>query len=410
MSTPTPIRLDAWIQPPQGNAFRLDLSPLDSAALWNERTFILDVSRLDQDVLSGPRPDRQWCDITAQATAIRTTGGMRDDGITHGADPGSLTATLSDEPQLIALGLITGTPIRLASGSTILWCGWVDDVTTTYTYDGHSTTTVTASDIAGVMSGSTRYGATSIEQSGADLYRQAGRWDTLIHQSAPRPVKVEWRGTRNPAISPNPIAATTDHETDLTSWLTMCSTAGGFLWSPIGQAADGSALVRAQWAGTVANLHTISDEPGSLSYLDIDVSSSSSEVVTVLETHNHWSDQTVDSSTGSVTYDYHDTQATYSDEASAATWGTRRQSVDISVSLYGGDPRPAMAGAIMTGTQIATASVRTVRMRGTDTIGMTPLDAIDVTARGQTWACLIAQITHDITPTTWTTTLTLARR
>lgn len=161
------LRLQVRVPDPSQTGFRLDVTPLDSLQPLNEApgAFVLDVHRLapaaDAGVLAPAATALVWVDLYPWCTSISASHGHRPDAGLP-ATPGTLTANLKNAPDLGALGVVPGTPVRLATATDVLWWGWAENDNDRWTpgagEDVRKLTTFTAIDAHAMLGNVTRYG------------------------------------------------------------------------------------------------------------------------------------------------------------------------------------------------------------------------------------------------------------
>lgn len=401
MRWPHGIALEVFIQDPTSKAFRLDSTPLGSAPLQEERgtEMILDSSRLDEGTLGVAEPDPQWWDITARCSAITSMTGTRPDLVIPTAETGTLEATMIDDPGLLAMGITPGTPIRLRHGSTPMWIGWIDDVAVTWDKTGGSISTISATDWVSHARRITRYGRQ------IDLEAAIDRFTELIWQTldVEMPQIFIW-GIDTLSSARRPCCAILD-EASLADHLTWAATTGGFLWCPMPTLDEPAAIVREIRYPAPATLTSWFDTQDP-SFLAASVTSGTSQIVNQVEVTQHYISND-EGETSAAT-----TQSTWRNQASIRNWGIRTATADVALDDL--SQAQVVAENIMSRATSTDATVSDVTVRGADWIAQDrppqPLDTTAVTIRGQTHRLLVATVSHDLTPTTWTTTLTTIRR
>jgi len=169
--------LEVQVPDPSVAGFRLDVTPLNSPARLSglPGEFRLGLSTLapgtDDGRLTPVDAPLIWLDLMPYATNIRADQGNRAEP-GFALEPGSLSVTLRDAPDLDIFGVWPGAPIRLVrhqshplwedTYTTWVWFGWLDDVHDTWAPRDHSkTTSLRAIDLAARLGNITRHGARS---------------------------------------------------------------------------------------------------------------------------------------------------------------------------------------------------------------------------------------------------------
>ena len=338
-------------------------------------------------------------------TRVTTYEGHRNDTPTLPVEPGSLSCTLRDAPDLAALGLKRHTPIVLYDENGVLWSGWIDRIRDEWDKETDTKTTeITAYDLATVLGGVTRYGATVAETVEDRLTNLAG--------SAPVPITAQVDDRMgDPAAADAPCIATARETSLLNHFQMTAAAAGGFLRIQSELNLENSTIqVRRpdQWwrIGTPPflvnvkpwDLLQVTDQPGSLdSYYTVALSTPD-ETPTRLKLVSHGIDGSGNSATSE--YEHVNDSAELFYRAKSTSVDTVAPPAALPALAAGFAPAPGYTQ------QVAEIST-TARLRKTGgQLGTTPapggvrlrtLDTAAVTYRGQTYLSLITAIRHELT-------------
>lgn len=406
------LALLAYIPRRDFTAFTLGRDRLSRAALTRARApfkaFTLGRDRLGSVRLYAPGSEWEWQDVISPSTSIQITRGPQSSGPVMAAQVGTLTARAVDDWDPRALGLQYGTPIMAIYTPTRepLFTGHLSDMAVTPSSPGERTTytaSLTAVDAVARLAAITRYGARSTSRDGS------GPWSARVRRvmaSAPS-VEYEIREDSTALMAPSVW------ETTMTAYLDALAASVAGYWIVT---REGTVEISSQMPTGPARLELTDAAPTSLdrdrwSYTAIEVDWSASQVISQIEatTHNAAPDDKGEWRADDVT-------TVVTDEISAYTWNGAAARVDLLVPPSSLDSaarallRRASEYATPSKIELIAAHASGPRDRAAHmarAAALDPLTPVMVTSRGENTRALTCQITHEITPLTWKTTLTL---
>ena len=350
-----------------------------------------------------------WQDITAPVTDMSITRGVQATGPALTARVGTLTIRAIDALSPRATGIHHGTPVKLIHWPTRtpIYTGIITDLTVTPHKPGGRTkyeVEFTCSDTVARLAAITRYGAKADGGDGSETW--SARLERLV-TSAPG---LEY--TIDTTNVPARVCATV-WETSLAKHIDALTASVVGSWS----------VTR---TGTVSITVNRPTTPA-LTFSDAIDTDLSRGVWSYTAIANEW---TASGSIGHVTITNHqavrdengawraeDIEVTVSDPTAADVWGGTTVSIDTTLA---GDVLEATARRYLTAANSEPTPSRITLIpahkHGPDNRGalmrqaarLDPITAAAVQFRGDSTPVLITQVTHKITPTTWTTTLNLA--
>nr|WP_300339908.1 hypothetical protein [Actinomyces sp.] len=409
------LALDAWLPVPTA-ALRWDTGRWDRAAWQTTRavpgTLVWDAGAWDATYWEDQTLTECWTPVLGPCTRLSASRGVDATGPVLAAQAGTLAVTATDDLSPRALGMAWGTPVRLYHWptSTLIWSGWVTDLSTTPAKTGRGSTTVTASDAVARLVAVTRYGARP-EGGRTETWRQ--RLARLM-TSAPSGLTYTVRSSSDAPVCP------TVWETDLASHLDALVATTGGAWAVT---RDGRVEVWATLPDQAPAL-TLTDEPTT--------PGPGEEVVYYTAGPSTWRASTVIASVEATTHDAApdeqgqwraaDTTLTVTDPTVAAAWGGTSVRVDLmtpsdTASIQAAALRllrRASAAPLLEQATYWPVSARTRASQQARAMAhaaaLDPLTPATGVARGERTQALIARVIHDITPTTWRTDLDLTTR
>lgn len=409
------LAMDAWLPIPTA-ALRWDISRWDRSAWQTTRavpgTLIWDEGRWDATYWEDQTLTECWTPILGPCTRVAASRGVAATGPVLAAQAGTLAIQATDDLNPRALGMAWGTPVRLYHWptSTLIWSGWVTDLSTTPAKTGRGSTTITASDAVARLVAVTRYGARP-EGGRTETWRQ--RLARLM-ASAPTGLTYTVRSSSDAPVCP------TVWETDLASHLDALVATTGGAWTVT---RDGRIEV---WA-------TLPDGAPALTLTDtLDLPQGAGEVIAYTDGPATWTAASVISGIEATTHDAApdergewratDTTVTVTDATTTASWGGMSVRVDLmtpsdTASITAAARRLLRRASDAPLLESATYWPVSTRTRASQqahamahAAALDPLTPATGVARGERTQALIARVTHDITPTTWKTDLDLTTR
>lgn len=409
------LALDVWAPVPT-QALRWDLDRWDRA-LWDTPRPLPGALVWDTGVWGGARwwdtsQDTWWAAILGPSTTVTTRRGMSASGPVLKADAGTLSVTATDNLDPRALGLVYGAPIRLYHWPTrtAIWTGYVTDVTITPIKDGGYTVALDAADDVAQVVAVTRYGARS-DSGGPETWHE--RLARLMASAPTVPVTV--------AADSSAMICPTVWETSLAAHLDALVASTGGWWT--GNRWGGITIAATPPdTSPVALLTDQADAvPGrAWRYTAGPSSWSSSKLIAALKATTHTAAPD-DKGEWRAT----DQTWTVTDPSTTAAWGGTTAAVDL-LTPDEATTRVAAARLLRRATDappLTSATIRPVSRRTrpvsrrtrpdeqaadmADAAALDPGQPVATRARDETGAALIAAVAHTITPTTWTTDLTL---
>lgn len=350
-----------------------------------------------------------WQDITAPVTDMSITRGVQATGPALTARVGTLTIRAIDALSPRATGIHHGTPVKLIHWPTRtpIYTGIITDLTVTPHKPGGRIkyeVEFTCSDTVARLAAITRYGAKAGVGDGSETLR--ARLERLI-ASAPG---LEY------AIDSTDAAARmcpTVWETSLAKHIDALTASVVGSWS----------VTRTGVVSILVNRPTVP----SLTFTDAMDTDTSRGVWSYTAIANEW---TASDSIAHVTITNHnagrdengewraeDLEVTVSDPTAADVWGGTTVSIDTTLAgnvleatarryLTAANPEPTPSRITLAPAHKHGPANRNTLMRQASRLD--PITAATVEFRGDSTPVLITQVTHTITPTTWTTTLDLA--
>lgn len=391
----TTWQLEVYVVDPARTGFRLDVTPLDSSARLltpPPGTFRLNAGILDSDLLAPVIEPHIWLDLLGYATNVTARTSHRPDALVIPQEAGALSAPLIDPPDLSALGVQRGTPIRLVKNNRVLWWGFVDRAASTWDAEtGHTTAQLTTFDAAGLWGSITRYGARS---SGPETLRD--RLSRLLASSPIPAVAPSWStdepipldGGGSLLVQSGQLPPTV-METNLLAHVTMAAASCGLAVStrtPTDPSADlVVTLALIDPTAIAAPAATLHDAGAGIDYLTT-AEFTTSDPITVAEVTTHG--MTVDGEAD-------DQTTTVSDPTAVTVFGPVADSLDITA-----DPALAkpLAERWLSLSRLPEMAPTSVTIKGDADPGITCLDIIRVTRLGRTYTRRVAGVTHTVTP------------
>lgn len=350
-----------------------------------------------------------WQDITAPVTDMSITRGVQATGPALTARVGTLTIRAIDALSPRATGIHHGTPVKLIHWPTRtpIYTGIITDLTVTPHKPGGRIkyeVEFTCSDTVARLAAITRYGAKADGGGGSETLR--ARLERLI-SSAPG---LEY------AIDSTDAAARmcpTVWETSLAKHIDALTASVVGSWS----------VTRTGVVSILVNRPTVP----SLTFTDAMDTDTSRGVWSYTAIANEW---TASDSIAHVTITNHnagrdengewraeDLEVTVSDPTAADVWGGTTVSIDTTLAgnvleatarryLTAANQEPTPSRITLAPAHKHGPANRNTLMRQASRLD--PITAATVEFRGDSTPVLITQVTHTITPTTWTTTLDLA--
>ena len=351
----------------------------------------------------------QWQDITGPCSRLDITRGVTTTGPAMSAAVGTLTARVIDALDPRATGIHHGTPVRLIHWPTrtTVFTGVITDLTVTPHKPGDRIryeVSLTASDTVARLAALTRYGAKATSSDGSEEW--LSRLDRLIDSAPELTYSMDSRDVRQ-------IIPPTVWETSLARHFDALMASVHGSWSVT---RDGAVDVKVK-RPTVPTM-TFTDQQASnvpariWSYTDINVAWAASDAIAHVTLTNHaakW-----DSEQSSWAAD--DTDITVDDPTATYAWGGAAVTIDTVLPLKdlervarkyiataSSDPTPSRL--TLTAAHHAGPANRAAHMEAASVID--PITAATVEYMGESVPVLITQVTHSITPYTWTTHLSL---
>lgn len=401
------LDLEAWIETPN-DAMCWDTSrwdrttwtrPIDDTAT----TLVWDTGAWDQKRWHSHLTTTTWTSIIGPATHITTRRGSTATGPVLKAEAGTLQITAGDALDPRRLSLTLGTPVRLYNWTTAtpIWTGRVTDVKSTPRKGGGADVVITCADIIASLATTTRYGA---RPDGGGLEPWRARLTRLM-TTAPT-VKTHLIGTSYTAVCP------TVWETNLAAHLDALVATSGGAW-----AADRTGGITI-WATlpTTPPAYALTDQrtttgPKPLYYTAGPATWDTAAITARIDATTHPAAPDENGEWRAV-----DHKVTVTNQTTATAWGGTTATIDLITPAE--DRATETAARRLLARAATTPIMTTARLTAagpttTDPTLMTHLGALDplttltATQTGDTTTVYIASITHDITPTTWETTLTL---
>ena len=350
-----------------------------------------------------------WQDITAPVTDMSITRGAQAAGPVLTARVGTLTIRAIDALSPRATGIHHGTPVKLVHWPTRtpIYTGIITDLTVTPHKPGGRVkyeVEFTCSDTVARLAAITRYGAKADGVDGSETWR--ARLERLI-TSAPG---LEY--TIDAANVPSRVCATV-WETSLAKHIDALTASVVGSWS-VTRTGVVSILVNRPTvpAITFTDAMDTNLSRGMWSYTAIANEWTASDSIAHVAITNHGARR---DENGEWRAD--DLEVTVSDPTAADAWGGTTVSIDTTLA---GDVLEATARRYLTAANteptpsritLAVAHKHGPASRNalmSKAAHLDPITAATVEFRGDSIPVLITQVTHKITPTTWTTTLNLA--
>lgn len=375
--------------------------PAPGILLWDRGQW--DIDRWDQAPTT-----TAWQEILPPCTALALTRGITADGPIKTAHVGTLTITAPDALDPRATGLTYGTPIRLIHWPTrqAVFTGMLTDMQVKPTPPGtrhEYVTTLMASDHVATLASITRYGARSENTSGTETWTQ--RVDRLMKSAPGVPYQI---GARS-----HTQMCPTVWETSLANHLDALVASVGGSWhvSRDGQMIITSAYPQMASTLTITDEHDSQPENGTWSMTALDIAWRASETISSITTTNHGAALDPDRNE----WQADDQTITISDGSTAAAWQGSDATVDMTLASGVADATRLL---LRQATDLPTPRQITIRPAHTtgpahagqlmsQAAALDPLTTITITMRGESYLCSTAQISHDITPKSWRTKITL---
>jgi len=367
--------------------------------IWNARAWLGD----------GNGSSEAWQDITGPCTEIAVTRGVNATGPALTGAVGTLTARAINALAPRTTGMSHGTPIRLIHWPTreLVYSGYLTDLHIAPRKPGERIiyeVNLTASDSVARLAATTRYGAKAETGDGSENWFL--RLDRIIKSCKGLVYSLDDMLT---TVTVPP----TVWETSLAKHLDALTSSVLGSWSV---ARNGWVLIRTK-RPTIPVLRltdAVTSDPARrvLSYTGVGVSWSASDAIAHVTLHNHAARWDAEHSE----WEADDSDVTVDEPTAAAVWGGTSVQLDVTLpaakleetarrylAATAADPTPNAVtlrpahetGPANRGPYMALAST------------IDPVSAVAVEYRGERVAALIAQVSHTITPTSWTTQLSL---
>lgn len=367
--------------------------------IWNARAWLGD----------GNGSSEAWQDITGPCTEIAVTRGVNATGPALTGTVGTLTARAINALAPRTTGMSHGTPIRLIHWPTreLVYSGYLTDLQIAPRKPGERISyevNLTASDSVARLAATTRYGAKAETGDGSENWFL--RLDRIIKSCKGLVYSLDDMLT---TVTVPP----TVWETSLAKHLDALTSSVLGSWSV---ARNGWVLIRTK-RPTIPVLRltdAVTSDPARrvLSYTGVGVSWSASDAIAHVTLHNHAARWDAEHSE----WEADDSDVTVDEPTAAAVWGGTSVQLDVTLpaakleetarrylAATAADPTPNAVtlrpahetGPANRGPYMALAST------------IDPVSAVAVEYRGERVAALIAQVSHTITPTSWTTQLAL---
>ena len=408
-----------------GNPY--DVTALDVWAPANRDALKWDQGRWDRDTWDKPQPkggtftwdnghwdmsrwydendNEGWASIIGPCTSIKTVRGINTTGPILAAQVGTLTATARNlDPR--ALGITYGARIRLYHWPTRapIFEGNISDIETSPDKENTLTTTLTAVDAVSQLANTTRYGAKP-DTGTNETWRQ--RLSRLM-TSTSVPYTVE-------SSTDTPVCPTV-WETSLAAHLdALTATVAGGWYVTRNNKVSISALVTKAAALTLSDTYDPPQTAGrAWYYTDAAAQWKASSLAATVEatTHNATKD-------AAGAWKANDVTASASNPTTAAAYGGMTVKVDVMTPpdvptiqaaaqklLRRAQTVPTL-GSVTLRPVSALTTPTTQQKDMADASSLDPLTPCLAVQRDETALELIAQVTHEISPNTWTTQLTL---
>lgn len=404
------LALDAYLPIPT-DAMKWDQSRWDRAA-WDSQTpapgtLIWDRENWDTTVWHDPADVARWQSIIGPCTQITARRGITPSGPILKAEVGTLTITATQDLDPRGIGLTVGTPIRLHQWTTQapIWTGQVSEVKIEPIKTGGATVTIVAVDAVAHLAAITRYGARP-DRGGTETWRQ--RLARLMTSAPQIHVSV-------PTSSDTPVCSTV-WETSLASHLDalIATTGGAWYADRTGGLVATAALPDHAPALILTDTHADdTDDTAVWHYTDGPAAWSTASLIAGIDATTH--DATINADTGE--WVAADTKTTVTDPTVTAAWGGTTVAVDMVTPSTGTALkdaatrllRRATTAPLMTTARVHhnTSMIPDPQTHMTQAATLDPLTPVTAIQRAEKGSTLIAAVTHDITPTTWITDLTL---
>jgi len=367
--------------------------------IWNARAWLGD----------GNGSSEAWQDITGPCTEIAVTRGVNATGPALTGTVGTLTARVINALAPRTTGMSHGTPIRLIHWPTreLVYSGYLTDLQIAPRKPGERISyevNLTASDSVARLAATTRYGAKAETGDGSENWFL--RLDRIIKSCKGLVYSLDDMLT---TVTVPP----TVWETSLAKHLDALTSSVLGSWSV---ARNGWVLIRTK-RPTIPVLRltdAVTSDPARrvLSYTGVGVSWSASDAIAHVTLHNHAARWDAEHSE----WEADDSDVTVDEPTAAAVWGGTSVQLDVTLpaakleetarrylAATAADPTPNAVtlrpahetGPANRGPYMALAST------------IDPVSAVAVEYRGERVAALIAQVSHTITPTSWTIQLSL---
>ena len=367
--------------------------------IWNARAWLGD----------GNGSSEAWQDITGPCTEIAVTRGVNATGPALTGTVGTLTVRAINALAPRTTGMSHGTPIRLIHWPTreLVYSGYLTDLQIAPRKPGERISyevNLTASDSVARLAATTRYGAKAETGDGSENWFL--RLDRIIKSCKGLVYSLDEMLT---TVTVPP----TVWETSLAKHLDALTSSVLGSWSV---ARNGWVLIRTK-RPTIPVLRltdAVTSDPAQrvLSYTGVGVSWSASDAIAHVTLHNHAARWDAEHSE----WEADDSDVTVDEPTAAAVWGGTSVQLDVTLpaakleetarrylAATAADPTPNAVtlrpahetGPANRGPYMALAST------------IDPVSAVAVEYRGERAAALIAQVSHTITPTSWTTQLSL---
>lgn len=358
---------------------------------------------------SGNGASEAWQDITGPCTEIAVTRGVDATGPALTGTVGTLTARAINALAPRTTGMSHGTPVRLIHWPTreLVYSGYLTDLQITPRKPGGRISyedTLTASDSVARLAATTRYGAKSDTGDGSENWFL--RLDRIIKSCRDLTYSLD-------SMLTGVTVPPTVWETSLAKHLDALTASVLGSWSV---ARNGWVLVRTK-RPTTPVLRLTDAAPSDpvrrvLSYTGVGVSWAASDAIAHVTLHNHAARWDAERSE----WEADDTDTTVDEPTAAAVWGGTSVQLDVTLPAAKLE-ETARRYLVATASDPTPSSVtlRPAHETGPDKRGpymalastIDPVSAVAIEYRGERVAALISQVSHTITPTSWTTQLSL---
>ena len=377
-----------------------DVKPVDGTMRWN-------TDKWNRAAWYEPSQTHAWQSIIDPVTRVVARRGITATGPVLKAEAGTLTITATQDLDPRRLGMVIGTPVRcyLWASSTPVWSGQVADITVEPLKDGGATVTIVAVDAVSRLASITRYGARP----------DHGRTETWRQRLARLMTSAPGIDYQVAATSDTPVVPTV-WETSLASHIdALVATTGGAWYADRDEGISVYATLPTPSPSMIlTDTHDDDGNPVPVwHYTDGPASWSASQLIAAIDATTH--DAALN--TENQQWNAADTKITVSNATTATAWGGATVSVDM-LALSTGDSletsarrllRRATTAPLMTSARlIPTGSNLTSplsKMRACASLD--PLTVVSARQRDESGDVYVAGITHDITPTSWQTDITL---